>query len=361
MRVLLTTPSSTERLHNLVPLGWGFRTAGHEVQIAAPPGFTPAINRTGLVAVGAGAADPTDDTNPLADFAALWKPDLVIWDRNAPAGSVAARACGALSVRMLGVLDHAEGRRLDAGLEPERTLTGDVTVDTTPPALLPEPGSGGLRVRYIPYSGPAVVPAWLRRKPRLPRICVAATTAGRALNEVFAAVGGLAAEVICVASAESIAAAGTVLPDNVRLFDSLPLDSLLPTCRAVVHDGSASMSAAALAYGLPYLDLAGRTAAPPGGCLDLLLNDPAARADAARARAAIQAMPSPRDIVPQLVAAATAERAVGPDSSPAPDSDCVASAARFRGGTGRTACVASETGSRAIDDGGRRDRRAVLE
>jgi glycosyltransferase DesVII len=308
MRVLLTTPPSTERLYNLVPLAWGFRTSGHEVQIAGPPGFTPAINRTGFVAVEVGAVASADGADlladvatvdDLADFAAIWKPGLVVWDRRAPVGLAAASAAGALSVRMLGVLDHA-GRRDDPG----RETAGYVTVDTTPPRLLTRPDVGELRVRHVPYSGSAVVPAWLRRKPRRPRLCVVSVTSRRVLAEVFAAVDGRDAEVMCVASAELVAP-GVLLPDNVRLFDDAPLDVLLPTCTAVVHDGSAPVSATALASGLPYLDLAAEGGTTLADRIDRLMNDPAVRAEAGRARAEVQALPTPRDIVPELVAAAS--------------------------------------------------------
>src|SRR5262245_61799742 len=121
MRVLLTIPTSNARLHNMVPLAWALRTSGHEVQVACRPGYASAVNRTGMVAVAVGEdVTSVDDwltdqpaVDALVRYAGLWKPDIVIWDQRAPAGAVAARVTGAVSIRMRGTLDHTTPSEVD--------------------------------------------------------------------------------------------------------------------------------------------------------------------------------------------------------------------------------------------------------
>jgi UDP:flavonoid glycosyltransferase YjiC (YdhE family) len=288
MRVLFTSPPGP-RLHNLVPLAWALRSAGHEAQISAGSAGVDAVNRTGLVAVDA------DGTDALADYARLWKADAVVWDPLAPDGAVTARRAGAVSMRMRGPLDHVAPA--DA-----QTPDADVTVDSTPPALRTLPATGPhLPIRYVPYDGPAVIPSWLRRKPRRPRVLVSMTGAGAAVPEVFDALGGLDVEAIC-AIAVDLVPQDVDLPYNVRLVDSVPFNAVLPTCAAAVHDGA--VLAAAVAYGVPQLMLTagtGRPETPLAKRIHHLVTDPEPRAHADRLREQVSAMPSPRDVVPDLV------------------------------------------------------------
>jgi glycosyltransferase DesVII len=308
MRVLLTTPSSTVRLHNLVPLGWALRTSGHEVQVAGPAEFGPAINRTGFVAV-------PSDVDGVLDYAEVWQPDLVIWDELAPEGAAAAAKTGAASVRVRQAFEPAGD-------------SGHTTLDSTPPSMLAYSGPGHLAMRHVPYAGSAVVPAWLRRKPRRDRVCLSLDDPGIPLATVFEAVAELDVEAICALEASRVPECATV-PDNVRLFDSVPLNALLLTCSAIVHDGTTAPALAALTRGLPQLalttsaedrSLPGKLAASGAGLLAdpgmvtasslaarirSLVGDPALRAHAGRLAAEVAAMPSPREIVPELVELAT--------------------------------------------------------
>ncbi|MGW9243998.1 nucleotide disphospho-sugar-binding domain-containing protein [Streptomyces sp. EN27] len=327
MRILLTVPSSRARLHRLAPLGWALRTAGHQVQVAGRPSFTDSITLTGLVAVpvGDGGADDggqadhrldrRSDTDALLDYFALWRPDLVVWDSLAPAGAEAAQARGVAAVRMLGPLaDRSEGDGM-----PGRTL------DCLPPSLRSAGEPEDLAVRFIPYGGSAVLPAWLRRKPRRRR--VHATLGGSAsdatVTALFEAMGGSDAEFLCELADDRIPA-GTRLPGNVRLFEDAPRDAVLASCEAAVHDGGAEMTMSAVAAGLPQLILTDGTtptglaprvadeggailADPAGlriGTIGRLLDDPEPRAGAARLRDEVAAMPGPREIVPLLAAVA---------------------------------------------------------
>lgn len=307
MRVLLTTPSVPARLHNLVPLGWALRTAGHQVQIAGRPKFTETITATGFVAVAVGddgsettghpgLADQSD-VDGLVDYVRLWGPELVIWDATATAGSVAAQHVGAASVRVLGL----PGDERDDNLP---------TLNHLPPSLRATVGNQ-VAVRFAAYAGPSVLPAWLRRKPRRGRVYVRIEPSA----EFFAAAAKVrGAEFVCELD-ESQIPSGTTIPANVRLFDAVPLDAVLPTCSAVVHDGTAPAPVAALAAGLPQLalgtdtDFAHRIAHAGAGlvrdavdiaALQFLVSDQDLREAAQRIAAEIAAMPSPREIVPAL-------------------------------------------------------------
>lgn len=306
MRVLLTAPSSNGRLHNLVPMAWALRTAGHDVKIAGRPGFVDTITRTGMVAVavgGDGDPDSLGDSSAetdLIDFARLWRPDVVVSDERAPAGAIAARASGAVGVRLVGAADQ----RVEPADE-------DAIFDSVPASLR---GGGHRPIRYIPYTGPAVVPAWLRRKARRDRVWLALTEA-QSFAPVFEAVGGLAVEVVCAVPADRLDQ-DTRVPANVRVVDSAPPSAVLPTCTAVVHDGDPDTALTALARGLPQLAVsdtvlarriadagAGLVAADSaslGERIHALVTDEPLRARAGELRAEIADMPLPRAVVPVL-------------------------------------------------------------
>jgi UDP:flavonoid glycosyltransferase YjiC (YdhE family) len=311
---MMTVPPVRDRLHQMVPLGWALRTAGHEVRVASAPGFEAEVSRTGCIAAPAAPAG--------SGFAGQWKPSLVIWDEQAPAGQAVARAAGVPGVRLLGIF--GPGQQPEDGHE-------ELTLDSALPSATQRPGR--LPLRYTPYAGAAVVPAWLRRKPRRLRICLSFAGTGPLPPAVLDAAGRLDAEVICPVTAERIPE-GTSLPDAVRLVGEIPLSVLLPACSALVHDGTVTVAAIAAAYGLPQLALA----APPsdslmaqavaaGACLtaepgsstagslaasmSALLYDAAVREHASALSREMAAMPSPRDVVPELERiAAQADRSV---------------------------------------------------
>ncbi|RKT54698.1 glycosyltransferase (activator-dependent family) [Saccharothrix australiensis] len=153
MRVLFTTSAVRSYLLTLAPLAWALRTAGHEVRVAARPGFADVITQAGLTAVPVGSdRDPWARVSPeriqaarpglrppydaagtprdevawerlkagydrevtwwhkaenvpviagLVDFARHWRPDLVLWEPTSYAGAIAAKAVGAAHGRLL--------------------------------------------------------------------------------------------------------------------------------------------------------------------------------------------------------------------------------------------------------------------
>ncbi|MET7395843.1 nucleotide disphospho-sugar-binding domain-containing protein [Dactylosporangium sp. NPDC005572] len=159
MRILLATVADRSMFHATVPLAWALRGAGHDVRVAAPPGFCPVVTAAGLTAVPvgsgrspgrlaalhhserealrAGLPSPYDaavgdaerldrqrlrdgyadmvgrwhkaDNFPmiadLVELARAWRPHLVLWEPTTYAGAIAAAACGAAHGRVLWSLD----------------------------------------------------------------------------------------------------------------------------------------------------------------------------------------------------------------------------------------------------------------
>ncbi|MGW7534399.1 nucleotide disphospho-sugar-binding domain-containing protein [Amycolatopsis sp. NPDC054798] len=290
MRVLLAAPSSTARLHTLVPLAWALRTAGHDVKIAGRPAFVEDILRTGCVAVELEDGDSAlTESAALTEFAQLWRPSVVV--SNAPAGITAARAVDAKAVRVLGPQDEPDA-------------TADHTIDVVPPSLR-DNGSSGQSLRHVPYFGPIEVPTWLRRKARRARILLSLTDPAW-YEPVFRAVSDVDAEIVCAADLP----AGLSLPQKIKLVDAVPPAAVLPTCAAVVHDGDEALALAAVAYGLPQLTLtesafgtrvtavgAGISGAPEGISR---LTDETLRAGADALRAEVAALPAPRAVAAAL-------------------------------------------------------------
>lgn len=394
LRILLTTWGWRSHFYGLVPLGWALQAAGHEVRVASHPALVPAITSAGLAAVPLGAdvdfaeafagrigavgaldratddATPDDTVEPaitadggvvrfadallddLVGFGRSWRPDLMVWEPFNLAAAVAAAALGVPGVRHLWGPDSSVTLRLDPepvlgplagrfGLAAaDVDLAGMLTLDPVPPPMQ-VPTAGPTRpVRYVPYNGPAVLPAWLHGPADRPRVCVTGGTmmAGAGLDDrldlprVVRAVAGLDVEVVVLVEPAQQAALGP-LPGNVRLVDSpLALRLVLPTCAALVQQGGAGTTMTALGLGVPQLVLpqvsdqhfnAERLAATGAGTwltggradddtlrglVGELIADGPWRAAAALMRDRVHAMPSPAEVVPALVALAAGTR-----------------------------------------------------
>jgi UDP:flavonoid glycosyltransferase YjiC (YdhE family) len=135
---------------------------------------------------------------------------------------------------------------------------GDRTVDPCPSRLQVDYDNPRVPIRYVPYNGPAVEPDWLRVPPRRPRICVTwgTTVSGLSLDNAFlapAVVRALArhdVEVV-VAVVEAQRELFGELPGNVVHLGPVPLDVLLPTCDAIVHQGGGGTLMTAMKAGVP--------------------------------------------------------------------------------------------------------------
>ncbi len=312
MRVLFIAWAWSSHFNPMVPLGWALRAAGHEVMVVSHPNFVPTITRAGLPALPAGrpvdlqaemsdavrrstwnprmhnpgtASDPIKrrrgmsvlriaaaSADAMADdtvsFARSWQPDCVVFEPTALLGPVLAGALGVPSYRLLWTIDFTSSitavedeilgelaQRLGA---PRVNALGDVTLDPCPPRLQTGYDNPRQPMRFIPYNGPAVLPPWLRARPRRPRVCITwgATLQGIGMQDqvlsarVADALADRDVEVVLAVTEEQRKAL-PALPDNVVHAGPVPLHLLLPSCAAVVHQGGGGTLMTAMASGVP--------------------------------------------------------------------------------------------------------------
>lgn len=216
-------------------------------------------------------------TDDLVAYARSWRPDLIVHESVTFAGAVAAEVLGVPTAAygtgmpiIPGMLVKRENpaplpafvdifRR--QGVGPRSVPT--VWIDPCPPSMRKhgEISAPRLSARYVPYNAPGAIPAWLVEPPSRPRVCITWGTAtvhmsGDAvtdlLHQAIEAVTGLEVEVVLALSAATRAALGAV-PDGVRVAGSLALHVLLPTCRAIVHQGGIGTALTAGVHGVPQL------------------------------------------------------------------------------------------------------------
>ncbi|RSM44888.1 DUF1205 domain-containing protein [Amycolatopsis balhimycina DSM 5908] len=305
MRVLFLSWAWGSHLQPMVPFGWALRAAGHEVLVASHPFFAPTITRAGLTALPVGddvhvralmtdahrrwsldrseiehrgrmaVATATKSAVAMAKdtyrFARDWRPDFVVYEPMAFLGPGLAADLGVPSYRLLWATDfvasiadvpEAEDGIL-GGLGTREALTasfGDVTLDPCPPSLRPADDLVRRSLRYVPYNGPAVLPAWLRIPPARPRVVV---TWGGSLHYLGWKNAFLApritqilaeqdVEVVVAVLEEQIPEFGPV-PDNVVHLGPVALNLVLRDCAAVIHQGGAGTTMTALSAGVPQL------------------------------------------------------------------------------------------------------------
>jgi len=306
----------------------------------------PAARATNMSLYGEVAEAMVDD---LLALARSWRPDLLVFDPLTYAGPLVAQVIGVPAVRSLFGPDvtYFTNAGEVLGMGPlmarfgveELNLLGVSSVDPCPPslqfsdAIAPTPR---IRVRYVPYNGLSEIPAWLCEEPERPRICLTwGTSMARMIGEqafLPAALLEGGAKLAAERDAELVlaitAAQRALLPDlpgSVRVVESVPLQALLPTCQAIIHQGGAGTMLTALVSGLPQILLtqmpdqaanainlvtagAGQTLAVQG--LDAstvlaaghdLLDDAAYRTAAQRLRQQIQEQPTPSEVVDQLI------------------------------------------------------------
>jgi glycosyltransferase (activator-dependent family) len=232
---------------------------------------------------------PPEMIEDLVGFARAWRPDLLIADTTVFAGAIAARASGAVHARLLYGLDlvgHMRQKYLEmlSSLPWERrddpvrewltpilagygcefgedVVLGQWSIDPTLPSMRLAVDHHYLPMRFVPYNGPAKIPDWLREPPKRQRACL---TLGLSLREILGkdrvsvamlleAVGGLDAEVVATLDANQLA--GAQVPGNVRAVDFVPLNELLPSCSAIIHQGGFGQAQNAIAHGIPQIML----------------------------------------------------------------------------------------------------------
>lgn len=225
----------------------------------------------------------------IAQLARDWRPDLVIRDPFMFAGGLAARVAGALDARLLWGTDtiaqmradcYGEGRglhRSDDKADPMRdwlgpifeqhgssfdegVMLGERTITGWPPWTWRPKDVEYIQTRAIPVHGPHKVERWMFEKPERTRVCITQGVSHREFDfgqtaspaTLFEAVADLDVEVIATFDAKQLASVDAI-PDNVRVFDFVPLNVVLATCSVVVHHGGYGTMAAALEHGIPQL------------------------------------------------------------------------------------------------------------
>ncbi|MEU1969600.1 nucleotide disphospho-sugar-binding domain-containing protein [Micromonospora sediminicola] len=225
---------------------------------------------------------PRQDINAVIDFARDWQPDLVLWEPWFPVGGVAARVAGAAHARVLLAPDYtawgherfiSRGRPsiLAEAMRPlaehhgihvdDNLLFGDRTIDPLPAAMQVDTTVHRIPSRYVPYTGVVEQQTWLREPPKRPRIAITLGVSTRMFvkgdwgrtAKLMEAVADLDIEVVATLNDNQLLDLPHGLPDNVRTFDYVPLDQLLPTCSALISHGSIATVIAAASKGVPQL------------------------------------------------------------------------------------------------------------
>ncbi|SDN93049.1 nucleotide disphospho-sugar-binding domain-containing protein [Lentzea jiangxiensis] len=319
MRVLVVAAPLLGHVFPLIPLALALREAGHDVVVATGgealrvrdsglhvEDVVPGNVRFGPIALrivlthpvmakreleGSGRLDFVSRmfgtvgdamTKPLRALAARWKPDVVVHEPLAAAGSVLGVPSVVHDVPVFDGLEltRAVGARMKAEVRSPATV-----LRTAPPSLGEFPG--GEAMRFVAYSGGGEVPRWLAEPSGRPRVLVSRSTvpgpgAGKMTAAVVRAAGRVDAEFVLVRPERTDG-----LPDNVRAVGWVPIPRVLPLCDGIVHHGGAGTLLGALAAGVPQLVEPG-----PG--------DRTTHADAVTRRGAgLRA--GPRDVTPELL------------------------------------------------------------
>ncbi len=302
---------------------------------------------------------------PLVDdvvrFAKQWKPDLVLWDPLIYAAPIVAHAVGVPHLRMMYAMDQtarlgAQYRDLRAsrpedtspdpfkewlsdfvgryGAEFDETLRYGVKTIDCHPSYLRYDGVDVdyLPARFAPLNKAMAIPRWVLEKPTRPRVMLTLGISNRqtlgveetSVAELLDGLADLDIEVIATLNDAQLATVPKV-PDNVRAVDFVPMNELLASCSAIVHQGGGATIGNAVVNGVPQLVIPGTTWSERGSAdaqvkrgnglsLDLadvtaetvrsgvirLLEEPAFRDSAIEVRDEMLATPTLDDLVPEL-------------------------------------------------------------
>lgn len=187
-------------------------------------------------------------TGPLQALARNWKPDVVVHEPLAAAGSALGVPSIVHDVSLFDGLELTEA----VGARMKAEVRSPATVLRTAPRSMKE-FPGGQLLRFVAYSGDGEVPQWLAEPAGKPRILVSRSTApgpgaGRMMAAVAKAAEHIDAEFVLVRP-ERVEG----LPDNVKTVGWVPIPRVLPFCDGIVHHGGAGTLMSALAAGVPQL------------------------------------------------------------------------------------------------------------
>jgi glycosyltransferase (activator-dependent family) len=231
----------------------------------------------------------------LVDYCRFWQPDLVLSDLIAHAGGVAADVVGAAHAHIVSWNDtflrirrdylralrrRPPGQRTDQvrdwyagwarryGREfSEELIEGQFAINVLPDRWRLEPHENTLSVRYVPFNGRSVVPAWIAEPPRAPRVLMTFGISRVSwmdmlgmtiehVQEMLDAVADLDIELILTLPDEERDELRRI-PENTRIVEFVPMNVLLPTCTMVIHHGGAGCFNGAMVYGIPQIVVEG--------------------------------------------------------------------------------------------------------
>ncbi|SDW71111.1 glycosyltransferase [Amycolatopsis xylanica] len=252
------------------------RASWREDWVAAPERITEEQRAYFRTIGGWATAFAAAQADELIALARGWRADVLVHDGTQFAAPVAAAVLGLPTARFLA--GHSGMLRIDTaytgepvpayrrlferyGLAPEIEPT--VWLDPCPPGLqYPYPaGTPILPMRYVPYNGRGVIPAWTHEPPRRPRVCLtwghtgSSETGSVAVDDCRRTVEAIAAldfEVVVAVGQDLLDRLGE-LPAGVRAAVGVPLHALLRDCRAIVHHGGPGTTMTAVAAGVPQL------------------------------------------------------------------------------------------------------------
>lgn len=367
MRLLFSCRPAYGHVYSLLPLAVAAREAGHEVMFGTGDAFLPKVRALGFdayrVGIAVSAAEDEarrrhgdgdvfrlmmtmfGDVLPRATLAdiepllARLSPDLVIYDQSDVGAAAGARRAG------IPIYSHIIGRSMPAALrdqatealgwlwdgdEPADPMLGDACLDIWPDSLRDEVAASlptVVRLRPVPWSDPAPLPATLREVKSRPLVYLTLGTVAYGATDVLrAAIDGLSrlpVEVLVALGPGDPAALGPV-PASVRVERFVPQSEVLARADLVVHHGGTGTVLGSASAGLPQLILpqgadqfvnaetldalgAGRAlvgaAITPDAVEDAaraLLVDEHAREVARVIGAEIAALPAPADVVRTL-------------------------------------------------------------
>jgi UDP:flavonoid glycosyltransferase YjiC (YdhE family) len=270
-----------------------------------------------------------------------WRADAVVYDPYMVAGLVAAKAVGIPAFSHgIGVshLPRTSARLLMIQSKQRYGLTDTIweptaSINICPESMRSDSPDLGWPMRYTPYNGESILPAWLLEPLHSrPRICVTMGTAIPVLGHtelfdiVIDALSTCEVDVVILGAKDAIQ---KPLPDNIHAAGWLPLNAVLPTCSAIIHHGGAGTTFTTLAAGVPqlvipqfadqpinaaavasrgvgiYLPESKTDAASVRDLLFRLLDDPAISQAASEVRDEIAAMPPPGEIIERLATVAS--------------------------------------------------------
>lgn len=238
---------------------------------------------------------PDSLLDELVRFAKAWQPDLIVWDPMIYAAPIVAHAIGVPHLRMMYAADQtarigAQYRDLRAS-QPEDTTPdpfvewmsaavgrfgaeydealryGVKTIDCHPSYLRYD----GVDVdyipaRFVPQNKPMAIPRWVLEEPARPRVMLTLGISNRqvlgveetSVADLLDGLADLDIDVIATLNATQLASVRKI-PDNVRAVDFVPMNELLASCSAIVHQGGGATVSNAVVNGVPQLILPGTT------------------------------------------------------------------------------------------------------